>query len=447
MGLNKQSARIKHHTSTTSGSFTVPASEDFTDGSWDKWDLAKSEIAVNEADDTAFLRIGSNIRQIYPQGASSGVCGISNTSGEYTFYTTIALANAAATSGDTIEFFADVTETGATEWVLKDGVNYNLNGHTYTLNNAGTSDAVTDNAVAATCTIFNGTIKRTGGSASLANMLTLHIDNTSSIITLEGVNLVNDAATCVRVEGTLIGGNISSPYYAVNVIAGGVCKNAYSYSDTSRAIYVVGTLINSFGHSDGSYGIETTSSALLINCTGYSTANNGIHFAATSGRMQNCKGNSTSSYGILMAGGEAYNCSALSSGSLAMRVDAGAEAHNCSAYSSVNYAALITGKAYNSSFQSLAFACVNLAGSMYNCSAFSQYNNAAGHAINGSSADEVFNCFLEVTNTSAYCLTGNTSTVYYGENIYKGATTPVNTGVITQGQTNTPDTYGNIQIG
>jgi hypothetical protein len=63
MGVNKQSARIKHHTSTTSGSFTVPASEDFTDGSWDKWDLAKSEIAVNDNSTKVFVRIGSAIKE------------------------------------------------------------------------------------------------------------------------------------------------------------------------------------------------------------------------------------------------------------------------------------------------------------------------------------------------------------------------------------------------
>ena len=64
MGINKQSARIKHHTSTTTGSFTVPISEDFTDGTWDKWDLAKSEIAVNEADETVSVRIGSGIKRL-----------------------------------------------------------------------------------------------------------------------------------------------------------------------------------------------------------------------------------------------------------------------------------------------------------------------------------------------------------------------------------------------
>ena len=37
--------------------------------------------------------------------------------------------------------------------------------------------------------------------------------------------------------------------------------------------------------------------------------------------------------------------------------------------------------------------------------------------------------------------------IYFGNNIFNGATTPVNTTYITQAQTNAPDTYGNIQRG
>ena len=63
MAVNTQSARIKHHTSTTDGTFTVPASEDFTDGSWDKWDLAKSEIGVIDSQDQVYVRIDTTVRE------------------------------------------------------------------------------------------------------------------------------------------------------------------------------------------------------------------------------------------------------------------------------------------------------------------------------------------------------------------------------------------------
>ena len=59
--------------------------------------------------------------------SASGIFGISNASGVYTYYATLTLAMAAATSGQTIEMFADVVETAAVTITLKDGVNINEN--------------------------------------------------------------------------------------------------------------------------------------------------------------------------------------------------------------------------------------------------------------------------------------------------------------------------------
>ena len=104
-------------------------------------------------------------------GGGSGIWGIADNTGAMTYYATYAEARAVAVSGDTIQMLTNVEETSATEVILKDGVNINLNGYTYTLNVATTENAVTDNAVAVTCTISNGTIKRTGGTHSTANSL------------------------------------------------------------------------------------------------------------------------------------------------------------------------------------------------------------------------------------------------------------------------------------
>jgi hypothetical protein len=82
--------------------------------------------------------------------SSSGVFGIANTSGVYTFYATLTLAMAAATSGQTIEMFADVTETGATTVTLKNNVTINGNGHTYNYT-AATGNCFIDNGVAVVC--------------------------------------------------------------------------------------------------------------------------------------------------------------------------------------------------------------------------------------------------------------------------------------------------------
>jgi hypothetical protein len=96
-----QYSRISHHTlfgdAYTNATFSVPAQEDFTvyglSSSWSEYDLALSEIGVNEQDNTAYLRIGQNINQFLFVGmtgggggggtysGSSGSSGSSGTSG------------------------------------------------------------------------------------------------------------------------------------------------------------------------------------------------------------------------------------------------------------------------------------------------------------------------------------------------------------------------------
>jgi len=74
MGLVTQYSRLLHHTITgASGStFSVPASEDFTDGSWTVYDLNLSEIGVNETDEKAYIRIGSGIKEFQFTGGTGG---------------------------------------------------------------------------------------------------------------------------------------------------------------------------------------------------------------------------------------------------------------------------------------------------------------------------------------------------------------------------------------
>jgi len=68
-------ARLSHHTLTTTGlTFSVPQQEDFTlagSMSWTATDLMESEIGVNEGDGTAFIRIGTEIRQFNFSTAST----------------------------------------------------------------------------------------------------------------------------------------------------------------------------------------------------------------------------------------------------------------------------------------------------------------------------------------------------------------------------------------
>lgn len=66
MGIVSQYSRIAHHTlfGLTGSTFSVPASEDFTDGSWTIYDLALSEFGVNEEDKKLYIRIKDEIKEI-----------------------------------------------------------------------------------------------------------------------------------------------------------------------------------------------------------------------------------------------------------------------------------------------------------------------------------------------------------------------------------------------
>lgn len=83
-----QYSRISHHTiyGLTGGTFSVPAQEDFTTGDWTIYDLALSEIGVNETDKKAYMRVDDEIKEFAWVGRSTtGVTNsiiMSDTSGE-----------------------------------------------------------------------------------------------------------------------------------------------------------------------------------------------------------------------------------------------------------------------------------------------------------------------------------------------------------------------------
>ena len=67
-----------------------------------------------------------------PSGGSSfGKFGITNANGEYSYYTTIQLALSAASSGDVIEQFADVSVSTNTTLTFDKDITWNMNGYTY----------------------------------------------------------------------------------------------------------------------------------------------------------------------------------------------------------------------------------------------------------------------------------------------------------------------------
>ena len=388
-------------------------------------------------------------------GGSSGVWGISNSSGVYTYYATLTLAMAAATSGQTIEMFASVVETGAVTVTLKTGVNINGNGHTYTLNNSGTSNALRDNGVAVNCEIYNIKIIRTlGATPSNVDNLCLSITSTSSEIKCNGAFFRNTNGTCVLNQGNLWGVFAISTNGTLGTLFNtGNLYDSYIESTNSTAIYVnTGNIINCKGISNtsgsgistqlesaniyNSYGKSLSGSGIsgfgkFYKTTGISTTGNGIDALGNS-QFNQCIGISTTGAGISGNTYFAYQCKFISSSNYAASSGSNAEHYDCLHESTSNIS---------------VFGFVGL--KLYRGVAYSRWNNSGGHAFSqwsSGSGSVLNNVFLRVTNSGANCINSGVATTFnYSQNAYLGATTPVNAN-ITQGLVNTEDNQGNQRL-
>lgn len=387
--------------------------------------------------------------------ASYGIFGIADASGSYTYYSDFNSALTAATSGDTVELFADVTETGATQVILKDGVNINFNGHTYTLDNIGNEHALTDNNVAVNCTLMNGIVKRINGPASISNGLTLKQDSASSKYRCYTMQFINDTGTAANHDGRIEGGYYEGGLYGL--YQGSFTTKTYdvtAFSQTGVGIFANSRIYNSNGHSNASYGIQGAGNAriysclgsstaaeglygnnviIMMDCTGESSALDGIYFAGTS-KGVNCSGYSTARYGIRNSNGSvatAYNCNGYSTANYGFYNSQGSWAVNCTGYSDA------TAAFYTRSYT-------------IKCSAFCSFNDPAGAGFYidlTTSVNKITDCYARVRNSSAYGVdtNGGTRDAYILNFKGEGMTTLFNIG--TNLQSNTPDAYGNILIG
>ena len=131
MAIISQFSRISHHTvalsattSFTGMTFTVPGSEDFTLGGWTIYDLALSEIGVDEFRNKAYIRIGNNINEFNfgTGGTSTSTTFTGNTSA--TCITDLYVSNifgcSPITIHDSIQSFGS-TATGILSYAFGDG--------------------------------------------------------------------------------------------------------------------------------------------------------------------------------------------------------------------------------------------------------------------------------------------------------------------------------------
>ena len=457
-------------------------------------------FAGNELETVRVNAAGTALETYTPATASTGRFGIADSSGVYTYYTTLTLAMTAATSGQTIEFFTDYTETGAVTITLKDGVNINGNGHTYTLTSNADFKAFRDNNVNIKSKIQNLNIVRTGTGTDDSLNYILEVLNTSSVIYMDGSSIQSNN-TCMLIGGTVNGGyysggrvsannptcvlltgrlnNATLNQESVTLISGstadtmmvsntnvseiincnfnstdihcvrgsGLIKatNVYSTSSNKSAIYNDGTgeIVGCAGYS--SYiTFENVGGGKCSNSSAISTGSYAIT-CGTSGVISNCSARSAGNHAIYLAGaGIVQNCSAYSTAGMGINGGVNARFYNCSAESTVNYA--LYGDIIKSC-NAVSHASITTTATTYdNCSIENRWNNAGGHGIAVYNGCDINNTVIKVTNASANCLySGSASSLKYANNVFKGATTAVNAN-ITQTIVNTHDSQGNILI-
>ena len=394
-----------------------------------------------------------------------GAFGISDSSGIYTYYSTLTLAMAAATSGQTIEMFANVTETGAVTITLKNGVNINGNGYTYTLNVAGVTNAFSvPNGITYSASILNLNVIRTGSTSDLfENICFLVGANVICDIDFTGSRFTNLGSGV----GILIGSNST-----------GQISNATARSKSTYGAYFIGTSYDIFsltqcigyGYSGGT-GIRLHQGGIANNCFGYSDSGTGFYsvginnncvgvsvsgsgFNSGGGRSSNCTGRSISGTGFLVSGGASENLNCVGISVSGTGISTVWSISNCSAISSSGNAILFTANNTEQAYNTFAKTSTNSVlfgstGKLYNCILISDWNNAAGYGVKGNGGnipDTIVNCVIRLANTSAPYLfnNGTAKAISMRGNTYQGgAAFNAN---LTQAITNVEDNQGNIYL-
>ena len=344
-----------------------------------------------------------------------GVLGVSDSSGIYTFYDTFALAIAGASSGDTIQLFANITETTDITVTCVDGVNINFNGYTYTLNTAGTSDAFTV-PTGVSLEMYNGKIKRIGGTSATTTKVSLKADGTG-ILTLNSMILENDF------------GNSGYITNSARIVKGG-----YFVGESLGVFVSSARLENAQSSANSGAGLQIQNNGIAINCYGFSTSSYGVY--NNNSQANNCVGRSNGNIGFYIGNGESYDCQGFSNSNYGVSVTGNAKFGNIFGYSSASSGVNILGTGTNITGYSTATYGIRYASGsgdhvILNAKAFSTsdvamyvlknagkvefanldcattYDDAGGHALSVAGADDdiVFSGgSLRVENASANCI-------------------------------------------
>jgi len=392
-------------------------------------------------DTTKFLR-GDGTWAVPSAGSTSGKFGIADSNGAYTYYTTLQAAITAASAGQTVEMFTDYTETTATTVTLKNGVNINGNGHTYSYTFA-TGNCFIDNGVAVICTISDLNINRTNYTSG-----SVYVQSSTSSDTDWSNSKIN--ITAASGDAVSVLGKIRNIWVKVTGNGNGL-NSAY----TSNAQF-----FNCYAEVTGSGTAMLARTSTVYSCTAIGVSGVGCYGDQSS--HYNCYYFASSGYAVQY--GNIYNSSLVTVSGQASRL---ANAYNCSIISTSGSCAvnqtntfvdctlrngsgevtLFTADYYNCNLYTASNRIsTGYSNNFYNSVLHSGWNNASGHCLTVIANNEIANSTLIVSNASANCLNSASAiSVKYANNTFKGATTPVNAN-ITQGISNTQDNQGNILL-
>jgi len=394
-------------------------------------------------------------------GGSSGKFGISDSSGSYTYYSDLSSSLQAATAGDTIQLFTNVTEASDHVYHLKDKVDFNFNGNELFISASATLDAkdmFSDNDIAVSCSFYNGRIRFTQGTGvGIFNRL-LYIDNPASEITNIGFEWEVENGTNatpyypIRNDGTLNGGKfIGGPdIFNYLIETYGVLKNLNVYA--KKGILFKGYLkkhynlkVHTYGGQAGSEGTNSyvydsyfhaetgqgLSAFYVINCT--IIADDGAGITGTrrlvNSTIRNANGIGVSLNGE-MIGGSVYTDNDIS-------IAAGSSE-------------VLGVTIYNKDYLGPGITLGN--GEVSNCAIIDDYAHNGQKSIevdSGATTATITNCTFDFyTNTTlntAITADDDDTPVFFANNTFKNCT-PTNPTKVTQAVLNTPDAQGNISI-
>ena len=396
----------------------------------------------------------------------NGRFGITNSNGAYTYYATLSSAMTAAVAGQTIEMFADVIEAGVVPIALKQGVDINGNGHTYTYtNSAGVmfTYILTGGVINTTINILNLNIVRTNAASTGAAIFGSFTNPSGTSATT--LNFINSTVTYTATSGTTPIVDALNVLHIVTVngltcTSNGsgtavLCSSANFCTITCNGAsvgYRGTTISNSRINTTSGSAVElSTAISCTIRCT---TSGVGVREGdATDTTITTNTGNCMES-GNVIAQGFANRCNVSSTSGICYRR---VITTNCTGSTGAN-AVVDHWFNYNNNtakFRRNYFVCnstvpavINGTGGDFELldSTIIQNGTGSGVRLTSTVNQDIINCTFIMANAAANCITATASTnARLINNKFKGATTPINANVVQQ-VVNTIDNQGNILL-